>query len=103
MKRFLYISYLILSTYLSISLVVSLILFNNIKSNILVNLVFVDLISFLLISLIALNFWFRLAYSAKWSLLSIILSFSSIWVLVIVIDWIKWEVNIKSGSYKSGF
>lgn len=103
MKRFLYISYLILSTYLSISLVVILILFNDIKSNLLVNLVFVDLISFLLIGLIALNFWFRLGYSTNWSLLSIILSFSSIWILVILIDWIKWEVNIKRAFYKSLF
>lgn len=103
MKRFLYISYLVLSIYLSVSLVASLILFNNIKSNILVNLAFFDLITFLLIGLIALNFWFRLGYSANWSLLSIILSFSFIWILVILVDWIKWEVNIKRVSYKSVF
>lgn len=99
MKRFLYVSYLILSIYLSISLFTSLILFNNIKSDILVNLAFADLITFLLIGLISLNFWFRLNYSANWSLLSFFLTFSFIWILVIIIDWIKWETNLKKMSY----
>ena len=99
MKRFLYVSYLILSVYLSISLFTSLILFNNIKSDILVNLAFADLITFLLIGLISLNFWFRLNYSANWSLLSFFLTLSFIWILVIIIDWIKWETNLKKMSY----